>query len=242
MKHIFYQLVQSLIVACLAIFLFTRITGGMIGWYIHNRFIYLTILAIVCLVSMAVLSIRRLIKRPQCDEVGEVRKISELIILSIPLFLGLLIPAKPLSSAALETRGIDFSAPGSLSGSGSTTTMVVTPDAWNIMEWLQAFNSESNIASLVGQEANVIGFVIFDQQLAENQFMVGRFVITCCVADAFPIAMAVQWPEAMSLEKDAWVQVKGPVEMITYNGEDIPMIRAISVDIVSAPDQPYLYP
>jgi putative membrane protein len=242
MKHIFYPLTQSLIVACLAIFLLTRITGGTIGWYIHNRFIYLTILAVVCLVSMAFLSIRRLIKRPPGDEVGGVGKISELIILSIPLFLGLLIPARPLSSAALETRGIGFSAPGSLPGSGLTTTMVVTPDTWNILDWLQAFNSESRIASLVGQEANVIGFVIFDQQLDENQFMIGRFVITCCVADAFPIAMVVQWPETASLEEDAWVQVKGPVEMISYNGEDIPMIRAISVDIVSAPDQPYLYP
>jgi putative membrane protein len=93
-----------------------------------------------------------------------------------------------------------------------------------------------------GQQADVVGFVYHDARLAEGQFLVGRFTVTCCVADAAAIGMIVIWPPAQALPANAWVRVRGAVSAATLDGRPIPLIAAESVEQVAEPDNPYLYP
>ena len=88
----------------------------------------------------------------------------------------------------------------------------------------------------------MIGFVYFDESLNKNQFFVSRFVISCCAADGFAIAMVGEWPQASTLEQDSWVLVKGTVQSITLHDRAVPMIQAESVQAVPIPEQPYLFP
>lgn len=164
-----------------------------------------------------------------------------LILLAIPLILGVLVPAKPLSTSSLSTRGMSLSAPVSI-GEQSIKTMEVAPDDRTVLGWIKIFNYEKDLSSYMGKSANVIGFVYHDPRLESGQFMVGRFAITCCVADAFAIGMAVDWPESANLVDNSWVNVKGIVDVLTIDGQKVPVIHAQTVNLIQTPEQPYLYP
>ena len=88
----------------------------------------------------------------------------------------------------------------------------------------------------------MIGFVYHDPNLKEGQFLVGRFALVCCPADAFAVVMVVNWPQSASLPTNQWVKVKGPVQSVQLNGQTLPSIQAVSVDLVDPPPQTYLYP
>ncbi len=164
-----------------------------------------------------------------------------LLIIAIPLLLGALVPAQPLSTSSLSTRGMSLNAPASLDQQ-SLKTMELAPNDQTILDWIKIFNYQEDLTPYLEQEANVLGFVYHDARLAGGQFMVGRFVITCCAADAFAIGMAVDWSGSANLPDNTWVNVKGPVDVLTIDGTKVPFIHAKSVTPVDAPEQPYLYP
>ena len=110
------------------------------------------------------------------------------------------------------------------------------------MCWIKIFNYETDVSAYVGQQASVTGFVYRDDKLAENQFYLSRFVVSCCAADGFAIAMIVESAQAQTLEQDSWVLVKGPVSSIVINERNAPVIQAESIQAVPIPEQPYLFP
>jgi putative membrane protein len=174
------------------------------------------------------------------DQVSEFPA-TALILLSIPLIFGILVPVRPLSTSSLNTRSIGLSAPASIEDQ-SVKTMEVAPDDRTVLDWIKIFNYEEDLSSYLGTEANVIGFVYHDPRLEGDRFMISRFVITCCVADAFAIGMAVDWPDSIDLADDTWVNVKGTVDVLTVDGQQVPLIHAQSIVPTQAPEQPYLYP
>ncbi|MHC1781184.1 MAG: TIGR03943 family protein [Anaerolineaceae bacterium] len=167
--------------------------------------------------------------------------VTTLIILSVPLILGSLVPVKPLSTSSLTTRGMSLSAPSAI-GDQTFESMEISPDDRTVLDWVKLFNYEENLSDHIGTTADVIGFVYHDPRLEDGRFMVGRFIITCCVADAFAVGMVVDAPGSVELEENSWVNVKGAVDVTTIDGRKVPLIHAQSVIPVPAPDQPYLYP
>ena len=115
-------------------------------------------------------------------------------------------------------------------------------DTRNILDWIRIFNSGSAPTPYLGQTAKVTGFVYHDPRLQANQFIVSRFVITCCAADASAIGMIVTWDQSSSLKESAWIEVKGPVQSAELGGQPIPLIQAVLVQPVQQPQEPYLYP
>lgn len=109
------------------------------------------------------------------------------------------------------------------------------------MDWLKLFIFQEDVSQFVGQKASVIGFVCFDEALESDRFYASRFVVSCRAADGFAIAIPVRWSDAQSLEQDGWVVVKGNIESFTLDGTRLPLINAVSVEPIDAPNQPYLF-
>ncbi|BBB49309.1 TIGR03943 family putative permease subunit [Pelolinea submarina] len=166
---------------------------------------------------------------------------SALLILSLPLIIGLAAPEQPLSSASLDTRGISLNAPVSISQQ-STDSLAVRQDDRTILDWVKLFNYESDPSAYIGEDVNVIGFVYHDPRLPQGEFMVSRFIITCCVADAFAVGMTVDWPQDVNFEDNTWINVQGTLDVMQIGSQTVPMVHAASIQPVSAPEQPYLYP
>jgi uncharacterized repeat protein (TIGR03943 family) len=160
-----------------------------------------------------------------------------LLVVSIPLVLGTLIPSRPLGAAAVSDVNIT-----GVSGATSTTTISTPPEERNILDWLRAFNTVSDYAQLNNQPADVIGFVYREPDFGDERFMVARFTISCCVADSSAIGLPVAWTEAGELQADTWVRVQGAFQVGDFRGDSVPVLQADSIEIVAQPEHPYLYP
>ena len=92
--------------------------------------------------------------------------------------------------------------------------------------------------SLEGRRIRMVGFVT---PRSGGGFYLTRITITCCAADARPMRISVQGGDR-TFAADTWVAVTG-----TYGGREeaataadqVPVIRAESVDTVKAPAEPY---
>ena len=250
---------QALILAGLGLFLLHKLWSGTLYWYINERFFALVLAAAIGFLILARTVLPPWRAAPAAVHPGQAPHLHggdqrphdhahdhaapawRLWVVALPLLLGLLIPARPLGSSALANKGLNAGAPlAAASGAGAEVSLA--PADRSVLDGVRAFNYAADPAVYTGQPADVIGFVYHDSALGAGEFMVSRFTVTCCAADATGIGLRVQWPEAALLEGNAWVRVRGPVQPGIYAGRPIPVIAAESVEGVTPPQQPYLYP
>jgi uncharacterized repeat protein (TIGR03943 family) len=251
-----YRALQSLLLAGLGLFLLQKIWTGSLYWYINQRFLWLVLLAAITLLALAraIVPGKGTGAAPSSDAPGHDHSAGHdhphehtkpsgwgLVFLAVPLVLGLLVPARPLGTTAIENRGINTGAPLRLGG-GAPSQLELAPADRNVLDWVRAFNYAKDPQTYAGEAADVIGFVYHAPGQAEDEFLVSRFAVTCCSADGTAVGLLVRWPGAAGLESNAWVRVRGLVEVGTFAGRTIPLIIADSLEGVEAPAQPYLYP
>ncbi|WP_088227394.1 TIGR03943 family protein [Desulfosporosinus sp. FKB] len=63
----------------------------------------------------------------------------------------------------------------------------------------------------------LIGFVYKDPRLAKNQFVLTRYVITCCIIDAQPIGFIAESPDTPNLKANTWIEVEGVLKKRAIN-------------------------
>lgn len=249
MQKRLYRSFQALLLLGMCIFLASKLASGQLTYYINLRFIPLTIFGIIFLAVLAqtmFTEIKRSRQRAQDTEHEEHDRdhapaSANLWFMLVPLLIGVLIPARPLDSSAFATKGFNTNTP-LVSADSSAQLFETDSEERNVLDWIKLFNFETDLSPFIGQKASVIGFVYFDESLGENQFYISRFVVSCCAADGFAIAMVGEWPQASALKQDSWVLVKGTVQSITLHDRAVPMIQAESVQAVPIPEQPYLFP
>lgn len=241
----------------LGLFLVSRLSNGTLSFYIHPRFNPLTAVAALTFIFIGLIYAyqHRQIILTGADEHdhdhhghdhdhGHSHDLSWLAlgILAIPVLLGAMVQPKPLGAAALGNReintGLLASAPAPR---GSQLAVIPTAGERNILDWLYLFRASPDIAAFNGEPVHVIGFVYRDDRFAADEFMVSRFTVSCCVADAAPIGLIVRWPHAPELAADQWVEVTGTFLAGAFNGNEMPLLIADEVVITDAPAQPYLY-
>lgn len=99
-----------------------------------------------------------------------------------------------------------------------------------------------NAADYVGKEIKVTGFVYKEESFSANQLVLGRFIITHCVADAGVIGFLTEMDVAEELDEDTWVEAVGTIYLQEYEGDLLPAIKVTEWNVVEEPAQPYLYP
>jgi uncharacterized repeat protein (TIGR03943 family) len=110
-----------------------------------------------------------------------------------------------------------------------------------VLDWLRTFDEADHPFTYVGQDAVVIGFVSHDPRLPEDQFLVSRYVLNCCVADVSALELIVEWPGSVSLAPNGWVRISGPVLVADLDGRLLPLVVAQTLEVLPEPDLPYLY-
>ncbi|MFO7634700.1 MAG: TIGR03943 family protein [Caldilinea sp.] len=242
----FQNAIKALVLLGLALFLYTRLANGTLFFYINQRFMVYTVFAIVGLVLIAI-SYRPTTRRGDAeDEIHSHHRLgwAGVAIVVLPMVLGVLIPPQPLGAAAMDNREISIT-----SQTRSVLPAAVRAAAQknaadrNLLDWLHAFTASPNPAQeFAGQPVDVIGFIYHDERLADDQVLVNRFVVSCCVADASVVSMVVHSPDAVALPSDTWVQVRGILQPGEFNGRPLPVVSAQQMILAPMPDQPYLYP
>lgn len=241
---------KGLILVGLALFLTSSIINGTLLFYIHRRFAWLTWIATILLLFTASVYRRPAHAGQQRDqEPGEGHQQPHpqggnspwiaVALVALPLLLGILVPPQPLGAYAVAVREVNTDGLGLGS---DQDTLVRTMGERNILDWLRVFGAADDPAAFDGQKATVVGFVYRDEAFASDQFMVSRFIVSCCVADATVLGLVVSWPGSAALPLDTWVEVHGTFRQRRFEGTSKPILIADSVTPTVAPGQPYLYP
>jgi uncharacterized repeat protein (TIGR03943 family) len=164
-----------------------------------------------------------------------------LVLVMLPVVLGTLVPPRPLGASAIENREVAVGRLNSAVAPKESALASSTRER-NLLDWLMAFDAEPDPSIFVGQEAKVLGFVYRDGRFADDSFMISRFIVSCCVADATPVGLIVRWPDAATLERDQWVEVSGKFTAGEFDGQPTPVLVAEQLTPTDVPNQPYLFP
>ncbi|MBU8908814.1 TIGR03943 family putative permease subunit [Desertibacillus haloalkaliphilus] len=101
---------------------------------------------------------------------------------------------------------------------------------------------DMHLDQFIGREIEIMGFVYREPDFEENQLVVARFSMTCCVADAAVYGTLVEFPEAEQFENDTWIQISGTIDQSQYNEFIVPLVHLREIEVIEAPDQPYVFP
>lgn len=244
-----YRALQSLVLVLLGLFLLNKLLDGSVFWYINARFLPLTLIGALGLIWLA----RTLLAELQPGSpAGHAplgypphshphRSPAGLLILLLPFLLGVLVPARPLGASAVASKGLLTVPPRRAADAPARPVLEMAPTDRSVLDWLRAFALEPDPARFAGQPADLVGFVYHDPRLRPGQFLLARFTLACCAADASAISLIVAWPEAGRLPTDAWVRVRGTVQVGQLKAQVVPRIEAEAVERIAEPAQPYLF-
>jgi len=253
MKLRTYRVFQAMILSGLGFFLLNRFFSGQLLIYIHQRYVWLVLPSAVCILTLAyILFNRRPLHRSEesgllIEKEAPPNAHWRLMLMLIPLVLGVVVPISPLDAEAAASRQVRQSLTFSTDPNLSEMVLSLDPGTRSILEWLWAFDAAEDTGQFEGQPVNLEGFMIIDDSLPEGQFLIARFVITCCVADATPIGVAVDPGETDALMPDTladiggWVRVTGTMQVTRRQGGPALLIKASQIVPIERPDQPYLY-
>jgi len=248
MKARRYRAFQALLLALTGFFLLERVWSGKILLYINQRYVLLVLLAAVGLIILAQVVLEERKKEaaeaqaPGVTQHAGHLSAANLAWLAIPLLVGVVIPARSLGTSALAARGVEISSPFNLQGTSGAAALERPATQRTLLDWIRAFHAASDPAALNGEAVDVIGFVYHDPRLKPEQFLIGRYTVACCIADASAIGISVNWAAAAGLQNNQWVRVQGKLSAGQMDGKQVPVIDAAEVSLITEPDLPYLFP
>jgi uncharacterized repeat protein (TIGR03943 family) len=156
-------------------------------------------------------------------------------VIVLPVVVVLALPPASLSSFAASRRS-------SFASAGFTTSAEDIADGdLSLADVAGALRSGDSMDALVeraGSEVDFTGFVTRDDGMPADEFVLTRFLISCCVADALSVEVRVVGAPPGRFAKDEWVRVTGKIYPL--GGEVI--LDADSVEAVDRPEKPYLNP
>lgn len=146
--------------------------------------------------------------------------------------------------------------PSSLkSDKSALKTKLINPAALNLAETdLMQLALSDNPGQIYNHSYRLTGFVYKDPRLAKNQFVITRYVITCCIIDAQPIGIIAESPFATNLQANTWLEVEGVLKKRNINDLDkinpvhnfqaaentAPYFIVTKLKKISTPKSPYL--
>lgn len=161
------------------------------------------------------------------------RELGVMIGMVVPVLLITILPPATLGSFSAGKRsavaGAGFSASTGDIATGDLTlvdvaTAQTTPEG------------ERALARRAGEQVDFIGFVTRYADTPADEFLLTRYVVSCCVADATVAQVRVVNVTPGGFEDNEWVEVTGTIYPI---GREV-IVNASTIQGVSRPERPYL--
>lgn len=239
------------------------ITKGDLLQLIHPQFTYNAKLGWLIFVLLVIVQTIRLVDdmaTPGCNAQKHIFAGCFYYIFIGALAICFLIPAKSLGSITAEQKGLKYLGDSSvivepaLDGQAAVwpygekmpagenapkRSAVVNIDDTNHIRLITAIYEDTD--RFIDSEVNLKGFVFRPDGLQANQFMVVRFEISCCAADAMPSGLIVESPDSLLYKNDTWVEVQGTIRQGRYGGVAVPLLQATKVLNIEPLSDPYVY-
>ncbi len=212
---------------------------------IHPSYYLLVTVTGGCLVLIGILQSWRLFKSksiqsPEMQHSNLLPHSVTTILLLGTAIAGLVITPRLFTSQAAVQRGVSSEAVTVTRNQTQAFRTNVKPEAKTLVDWVRTLNLYPEPDAYLGQKVNISGFVVHRPELPANYLMLSRFVITCCAADAYPVALPVKFSgDLNTYAQDSWLQVKGKMIVETLANSRQLVIAAAELQPIQAPKNPY---
>jgi putative membrane protein len=194
------------------------------AWLVPSGAVLLTIAAVGRLASARTVHADRLSRRDAWI----------LGVVALPTVVLVAMPPVTLDSYAVGRRA-SFVA----SAIGDSVRVVSGPLDFVDVAAAQSFDDAArSLARRAGERIVLDGIVSHEAAMPPDEFLLTRFIVTCCTADATHAQVRVVGAPPGAFEPDTWVRVEGRVFPL---GREV-LIAAERVESIPAPSDPYLTP
>ncbi|HEV8572465.1 MAG TPA: TIGR03943 family protein [Actinomycetota bacterium] len=212
-----------------ALFWFVLLTGRT-PLYLSSRTAWVAPLGAILLTAAAggrLLSAR--VRRPAGLGRGTAWRLG---FLALPVVVLLVLPPTTLGSYAASRRSLVGGAFGASArdvSTGEVTLQDVAAAIWS-PEAAEALTKRA------GSRVSFVGIVVHREGMPADEFLLTRFIMTCCVADALSVQVRVVGAPPGKFTEDQWVRVAGTFYPL---GREV-IVQASEVVGVPRPARPYL--
>lgn len=206
--------------------------SGTLRYYVNDRTVWIVLLGGVLFAIVGITSLRASMRADHASRISW-----RTIVFLVPIVFGLLIPAKPLSASSGQSSSLGALQLASHVSSGASG------DQFGV--WISDLATHPDPTWWAGQHVTLVGFVAGQSGLPKRSFIVGRYLVTCCVVDATLFGFPVQIDRGSVPAEGAWVQVSGVFGRdywVDPSGQHYPFIHHATIGPVSIPSSPYLSP
>lgn len=100
----------------------------------------------------------------------------------------------------------------------------------------QIYDVYENIDEYIGKTVTVTAFAKVDSSYAENEFMLHRLLVDCCVDDASSLGFITRVKDGKIPENEQWIQVTGTIDKDSFkdkeSGKELerPILQATKIE------------
>jgi uncharacterized repeat protein (TIGR03943 family) len=153
----------------------------------------------------------------------------------LPVLVVMVLPPTSLSSYAASRR--------SAVGGASFVSSVgdISKGDLTLVDLAGATRTEDGrkaLAARAGDTVSFTGFVTRDPGMAADEFVLTRFVVSCCVADALSVEVHIAGAPPGQFANDDWVRATGKIYPLSQET----ILDASEITKVPRPKHPYITP
>ena len=211
--------------------------GGRYQAFIQPKLWPLLILALLLLAAFTAAFISRFSVEARANlKFDAVIKAAVLI---VPVFFLWSVYGRSLGTDAFAKKALN---PGQIITKGESIP-VESPAGASGNQAISLLELLSDAEKFEGKRVTTEGMVYRSKQTGENAFMLFRFAVVCCAADALPLAVTVKNDAAGTFGNDSWVKVEGLFKLETVNGRQVAGIAADMIQPlpIPPPEKRYLF-
>lgn len=265
-----HELIRSLILLGFAIYIARLSATGYLQYYVAPEMYPWLRLSVIPLVALSVnLAYRAMFGTKHgvdchCEHPVTGSKLKHAAIYALfilPILLGSLLPDQALGVTAAAKKGMilgspvltreqldgKFKAPDKYNVEFSELAKLlyvqdpieVKPEIYSeIVGSIQLFKEEFK-----GKRIRLSGFVYRNEGVSpDDEFVLGRFLVQCCTADAYPFGVPVLLQaNHPAVRNDAWLEVEGNLVTVIREDREVIAVEAELVTEIPRPDTPYIY-
>ncbi len=183
------------------------------------------------------------------DGIGPVKRLSRSLFLLLPLAFLINASGGVLDAGAYKARST-----GTPGGEASPALVSASPDMNSqIVAAPQSapldpgfIELSTNPKAYDGKRIKALGMLCRDREVerrfGENAFLLFRFAVVCCAADARPLALLIKPGGTCEFKENQWLEAVGKLTAVEMGPNIIPVMENPELKAVKAPENPYVYP